>query len=383
LVEATGAFGGMSTNGLVPCFCPYNSSGGKSLIKGIGYEVLERLRAKQGVGDKGESIAWVTIEAEKLKIVYDEMVGECCCDFLFFSTVADVDMAGGAIRSVVILNKSGRSVVGARNFVDCTGDADLAFMAGAPTVKGDDDGMLQATTLCFLIAGIDVDAYSRFYEEMGGMNGLKKIIKEAREDGRLSETRNTEFKLLSDQLRRESGTLGLNFGHIYGIDGTDAGDLSEAMVAGRRLAYDFMEFCRKNIPGMAKAEVVNTGSLLGVRETRRIVGDFVLDGDAYFSGGRHDDDIAEYDYPIDVHKPVKLVEPEADNPYEELSKRQDKPVYGIPFRALVPRNVSNLLVAGRCISTDRLMQGSTRVMPACFATGEAAGAASAKFAGFE
>ncbi|MCF6176370.1 MAG: FAD-dependent oxidoreductase [Victivallaceae bacterium] len=377
VIEGTGSFGGMGTNGLVPCFCPYAASGNQPLIKGIGYEVLERLRAKDGVGDKYDTISWVTIEAEKLKLVYDEMIQQSNCEFRFFSTVADLVMTGNNIKALMVDSKSGRQAIEADTFIDCTGDADLAFMGGAPTVKGSDDGNLQATTLCFLVAGIDIETYLKFYHTNGGQSGLRKFINVARNDGRLVESENIEFELICDTLRSKSGTLGFNFGHIYNVDATDVQQLSHAMMYGRKLAYDFMEFAREFIPGMKNAEVVNTGSLLGVRETRRIVGEFVLTKEAFFGGQRHDDDIAVYDYPIDVHKPQKVVSNEEENPFEALAKQKEKPSYGIPFRVLIPQKINNLLVAGRCISADRPMQGTTRVMPACFAMGEAAGVASA------
>lgn len=377
LVESTGSFGGMGTNGLVPCFCPYSSTDEDPLIKGIGYEILERLRAKHGVGDKHNSYKWVTIESEKLKLVYDEMIQESDCEFLFFSTVSDVIMDDGNIKALLIENKNGRTAVEAKTFIDCTGDADIAFRGGAPTVKGNAEGKLQAVTLCFLIAGINIKTYLSFYHDNGGQNGLRKLIKIARNNGRLKEEKQIEFKLMCDALRSKSGTLGLNFGHIYNIDATDARQLSNAMMLGRKLAYDFMEFSREFIPGMANAEIVNTGSLLGVRETRRIVGEFVLKQEAFFTGQHHDDDIAIYDYPIDVHESNKELSRDDKNPFAKLAQKNRNLSYGIPFRALIPQKIKNLLVAGRSISADRPMQGTTRVMPACFAMGEAAGTASA------
>jgi FAD-dependent oxidoreductase family protein len=376
VIENTGSFGGMGTNGLVPKFCPYSSFAQEPLINGIGYEILERLRIKHGVNNEYNSFKWVTIEAEKLKLVYDEMIKESGCDFLFFSTVSDIIIEDEIIKAVIIDNKSGRMAFAAKTYIDCTGDADIAFMGGAPTVKGNGDGKMQAATLCFLIAGIDTNTYQQYYDDNGGHCGFNKLINATKSKGKLKENEHVEFKLMCHALRKNSGTLGLNFGHIYNIDGTDTKQLSCAMMHGRRLAHDFIEFSKKIIPGMANAEIVNTGTLLGVRETRRIVGEFTLKKEMFLASQRHYDDIAVYDYPIDVHESYKTATGNDKNPFDTRTDEDRKRSYGIPFRALIPQNISNLLVAGRSISVDRPMQGTTRVMPACFATGEATGTAS-------
>ena len=378
LIERSGSFGGMATNGLVPTLCPYvNSLSEKPLIKGIGFEILERMRAGNAVGDRTDTCKWVAINAEKLKLIFDEMVLESNCDYLFFTTVSDVIVENGGIKALIIENKSGRTAVEGKMFIDCTGDADVAYLSGVPTVKGDEAGNVQASTLCFLVAGINVEKYIKFYNDIGGSVGFRKFVRAARRDGRLKEDDQIEFKIMGDCLHPDSGFVGFNFGHIYNIDATDASQVSKAMMLGRKLAHDFMEFARTEVPGMENTEIVSTGSLLGVRESRRIVGEFVLSEDAYFEGHRHEDDIAVYDYPVDVHDVRKNAEKDEKNPYGKLSNKDEKPVYGIPFRVLLPRGIDNLLVAGRSISADRPMQGTSRVMPACFAMGEAAGTAAA------
>ncbi len=374
LVEATGCFGGMGTNGLVPCFCPYSSKE-YPLIRGIGYEILERLRKKDGVGNSGNSFKWVTIDAEKLKIVYDEMVKESKVDFLFFTVFSDVIVKKNNIKAIIIENKNGRQAIEAKIFIDCSGDADVAFKAAVPCNKGDEKRNLQAPSLCFVIAGIDTEKYLKYYSKIGGQKGLRKVLQNAETKGLIKGVKGTECALMSDHLRK-SGILGLNYGHIFGIDGTDTKQVSEGMMKGRQLADEFMKFARKNIPGMEKSEVANTGTLLGVRETRRIIGEFCLEENAFHEGKRFDDDIAVYDYPIDVHDSKKHKKGNG-NSFSRFCKISQKIAYGIPFKAMLPKKINNLLVAGRSISADRSMQGTTRVMPACFAMGQAAGTASA------
>lgn len=378
VIESTGAFGGMGTNGMIPTFCPYSYKT-EPLIKGIGYEILERLHGKNISGDSNESknFFWVAIDAEKLKLVYDEMITESGCDYLFFTHFSDVIMKDNNILEIIVENKSGRKTLSADVFIDCTGDADVAFRAGVPLAKGDANGKLQAATLCFAIGNIDSERYWDFYQRIGGQNGLRKLIKEAECNGNLPVPESFEYILSADSFRKEDGIMALNLGHLYGIDGVNTAQVSNAMVAGRKFAHLLVDFARKNIPGMERAVITASANLLGIRETRRITGNFVMSQEAFYDGRHFDDDIASYDYPIDVHESKKSASNEDENVFEKIAERSKNVSYGIPFRIMMPKGVGNLLVAGRAVSADRAMLGSLRVMPACFAMGQAAGIAAA------
>ncbi|MHB9140085.1 MAG: FAD-dependent oxidoreductase [Victivallaceae bacterium] len=376
LIEGTGALGGMGTNGLVPAFCPTSFGKVGPLIKGFAMEVIELLEAEDGVGGGGIN-EWIAIDAEKLKFVYDEIVAESGVTPLFFTLVSDVIVKDREIEAVIVENKSGRQAYTAKTFIDCTGDADLAFRAGVPCRKGDENGAMQATSLCLVVAGIKPESFEKWCEgHYYCLNQMRHLIVEGRASGELKETEQAEFKLMT-AMYRPAGVLGLNFGHIYDIDGTMAEDLTVAMITGRKLAHDFIEYLRKRVPGMENAEIVNTGSLLGVRETRRIIGKFVLEEDAFFESKRFNDDIAVYNNPIDVHESNKASSLKNENPYGSLQDKADKIAYGIPFSAMIPQELDNLLVAGRSISADRSMQGTTRVMTPCLAMGQACGTAAA------
>jgi len=378
IIEATGAFGGMGTNGMVPAFCPYSFKN-EPLIKGIGYEILERLREKSNSekNQKSKSFRWVPIDAEKLKLVYDEMITEAGCDFLFFTQFTEVVMNKNIIRACVVENKNGRQAFEADVFIDCTGDADVAFRAGVPFEKGDASGNVQASTLCFAIGNINSKKYMEFYTQLGGQNGLRKLVKESEANGLLASSESFDYNLAVDSFRDEDGVLALNFGHLYGVDGVDTAQVSKAMTDGRKFAHYFLKFARQNIPGMENAIITASANLLGVRETRRIKGHFIMDEEAFYEGRRFDDDIACYDYPIDVHESKKHRCKEDTNAFSRTAEISRKILYGIPFRIMVPQKVENLLVAGRSVSADRAMLGSLRVMPACFAMGQAAGTAAA------
>ncbi|MHB9139504.1 MAG: FAD-dependent oxidoreductase, partial [Victivallaceae bacterium] len=139
----------------------------------------------------------------------------------------------------------------------------------------------------------------------------------------------------------------------------------------------FVDFNRKNIPGMEKAVISASANLPGIRETRRITGDFVMSQEAFYASRHFEDDIACYDYPIDVHESKKSILMEDANIFEKAAEISRDASYGIPFRVMIPQGIGNLLVAGRSVSADRAMLGSLRVMPACFAMGQAAGTAAA------
>ena len=184
---------------------------------------------------------------------------------------------------------------------------------------------------------------------------------------------------------QSESTIGLNFSHVFDVDATDAEQLSQAHVQGRRLVRRLTDFMRKYAPGCEKAFLVSSGVQIGVRETRRIVGDYVLTLDDYLARRSFPDEIARNAYYIDVHLSQRESERHQGQGVDwgtRIHQYRAGESHGIPYRCLIPSDVRNLLVAGRCISTDRPVQGATRATPVCLATGEAAGLAAALAAGF-
>jgi hypothetical protein len=171
----------------------------------------------------------------------------------------------------------------------------------------------------------------------------------------------------------------LNAGHLYGLDCLSDRELSRGMIWGRKMAQEYLTFYRNYVEGCEQMTHLATGSILGVRETRRIVGEYVLGVDDFLGRCSFDDEIGRYNYPIDIHRSSPSLE-DHEEFLEEFTRRYRLPdgeSYGIPYRSLIPKGCENLMVGGRCISTDRLVQGSARVMPCCFMTGQAAGVAAA------
>ncbi len=374
LIEQTGALGGMGTNGLVPAFAPFSWHKNAPLITGLAGEILKKLATVGG----SDLELWPSIDPEKLKLVYDRLIVDSGVTLRFFTTLADIEKSGKKLVSIITQSKFGKEKFQGKTFVDATGDADLSYLAGCPTEKGGADGNLQAVSLCFMLAGINSSELLMAAGDKSLLDYLREKLDLAIESEKLKNTANFQYRIMMTRLDVESGIVPFNFGHIFGIDGTNPDLLTKAMLAGRLHVHDFVTFLKNEVPGMTNARVVATASLPGVRETRRIKGEFVLRSKAFTDSERHEDDIAVYDYPPDVHDSRHFHQrTEMTNPYMELAKIAREKIYGIPFRSLIPLGINNLLVAGRCISADRPMQGSTRVMPSCIATGQAAGTAAA------
>lgn len=377
LIEQTGCLGGLGTAGLVPCFCPFSweaPPSEKSAVQGLAMEVVRRL-AKMGGTDLSE---WPSLDAEKLKVLYDQLAAEAGVKVRFFSLVSDVVVEKGRIKAVILESKAGRQAVTARLFIDATGDADLAARAGSPIRKGDQRGLMQSVTLCFTLAGVDTRTYFAAYRKRFENNrNMTNWLQGCQRRGKLPAVADCEYRMIA-QKKLADDTLGLNFGHVFGLDGTAPDDLTRGMILGRQLAHNFVDFARQNISGMKNAHIVATGSILGVRETRRVQGRSELTLEDFRASQHGVDDIAMYDYPVDVHPSSgrKQDTGRTERQMESLVQPAGKS-YGIHWGCLLPRKIDNLLVAGRSISADRMMQGSSRVMPAAIAMGQAAGTAAA------
>lgn len=362
ILESQGFFGGCGTAALVPAFMQF-TDGVHFLAGGVGREVFDRACTPE---------LGCSIRVEVLKRVYDEMVRESGADFLFFANVADVIRRENGVEAVVVTAKSGVYAVHARIFVDGTGDGDLCVWGGAPFELGDPvTGHVMPSTLCQLWTDIRWDE-----EPSEHITRERKfeIIDRAMRDGVFSQ----EDYHLSGIWRVGRHTGGGNVSHCFGVNATDERSLTEGMVTGRRIAPEYRRFYREYMGGCYReAEIVATGSLLGVRESRRIMGDYVLGVEDFRADSRFEDEIGRYSYPIDIH-PEPGREAYRAFLHEHMGMRLDTgESYALPYRSLLPRGLENVYAVGRCISTDQKMQSSIRVMPCCYITGQAAGAAAA------
>ena len=376
LVEQTGCLGGMGTAGLVPAFGPFSRTK-EPFIRGIALEIRNRLQALGAVGKDPSGFGWIPIHAEGLKRVCDELVTGARITVLYLTLFSEVIRRGGKIEAAILQNKGGRQAVRADVFIDATGDADVAARAGAPFDKGDARGRMQGASLCMLVANVDIPRYWSFVDRLGDATQVAKWCRQKEAAKLLPRFRQAEYRGIHGQ-SVAPGILGFNFGHLYGIDGTEPRDISRAMIVGRQMANAFVEFARKHMPGMERGQLVTTASLPGIRETRRIRGRFHLTLEHCMTGTHFPDDIVWYDYPVDVHNTSRNAKSFGKfvRDFDTLTLPKGSS-YGIPYRCLLPLGLDNLLVAGRALSADRFAQGSARPMPACYAIGQACGTAAA------
>lgn len=370
LLEATCALGGMGTSGLVPAWCPFTDKE-RIIYGGMAEGVLKECMAGMAHVPP-DRFDWTPIDSERLKRVYDDLVSRHGVTVRFQSTLAGVEMdQAGGVRALLVANKSGLGAFAAPVYVDCTGDADLSVWAGAPFEKGDTQGEMQPATHCFTLSNVDTDGYRH------GPRFSRETLVKIQASGRypLLKGCHTCNNLVGP------GTVGFNTGHIWDVDNTDPASLSAAVMQGRKLAVQFRDALAEFLPqAFANAHLVATGALLGVRETRRIVGDYVLTLQDYLARRTFADEICRNSYPVDVHAAKHEIEASQRGEVSGMSRCEHYRAgesHGIPYRCLLPTGLRNVLVAGRAISTERLVQGSTRVMPVCLAMGEAAGVAAA------
>lgn len=364
LIEAHSCFGGMGTAGLVPAFMQF-TDGVNFLAGGIGKEVLDALRAADGtVPPDGHGI-----RAETLKRVYDDLITTSEIGFTFHTKLVDVTLHDGVVNEAICAGKKELFAIRAAVFIDCTGDGDLAVFAGVDYAKGDETGHMMPGTLCSLWADVDWDTV-----RASGLGTGNKRIEDAFRDGVFTH----EDRHLPGMWRVGESVGGGNIGHTFGVDGTDEESLTEAYIWGRKSMLEYERYYKEYLKGFEEMELVSTGSLLGVRETRRIVGDYELNLDDFTSRAVFPDEIGRYSYPVDIH----IARPDKES-YDNFRKEMATyrlgkgESYGIPYRILTPKGLKNVLVAGRCVSTDRPLQASIRVMPGCYITGQAVGVAAA------
>ena len=366
LAESQGCLGGLGTAGFVPAFMTFGD-GEHFLAAGLGEEILHRMwkiGRYEELGHKGST----SIKVEALKRAYDELLTEAGVEFVLGTRVIDVVREGNRIGACILSAKSGVYAVKAKVYVDCTGDGDICAWAGVPFDMGDDRGQCMPATLCSVWCGIDFS---------------KRCI---RDDSRVQEAYDDGvFKKLDLHLsgfwQTGEGVGGGNIGHVWGVDGTDERTLTSALVEGRKMFDEYETYYRKYIPGFENVELVATANMMGVRESRRIRGEYTLTLDDFKVRADFPDEIGRYCYPVDIHPSDNSPEAMAEfkRMFEGLRYRKGES-YGVPYRMLVPVGMDNLLMAGRCVSTDRYMMSSIRVMPGCCITGQAAGVAAAQCA---
>jgi len=367
LIERYGFLGGMGTAAGVTNFCGLHANVHgeiRQVVHGVADELLGRIASLGGLNEPhlifGKTKAQA-YDTAAYKIAADDLLLSRGARVLFHAYAAGVVMDGGRIDAVLIETKSGRRAIRAGMFIDCSGDADVAAFAGAPFDIGGDGGDMLYPTMMFRLNGVDAEAAGEAWRTVPALmeQAEKQGMRFPRKGAILRPQKHAiEWRVNVTQLASANGRP---------LDGTNAEDLSEGEVEGRRQALGFFEFLKANAPGFENAYIVDIPPQLGIRETRRIRGAYSLTREDVLTCASFEDTIGVNGWPIEAHVAgdVKWEWPDIPNArgYNHL-----------PYRMLLPDKVANLLVAGRCASMTHQGQSAARVSGACFVMGEAAAA---------
>lgn len=398
LIEATSALGGLATMGLVNIPLDF--------VSGVGREMMDELEGIEGHWHRNTNI-------EKHKLVLDRMVKKYGVDVLFVTSVVDTVMDGDAVKGVVIQTKTGRKYISAKRFIDATGDSDLAFFAGAEVESGrESDGMSQACSLEFTLGGVNWDIYQTSELKRNDPKWTK-MIREDLASGLLPYETDNHLNWITHIPGRPQNCgmdeVSICMAHSRKCFPVDNKDLTRMYFEGREQAAMLAEYIKKRVPGFENSFLTTTASLLGVRESRRIVGTYRLTAEDVAFCRKHDDVIAISNHGYDIHNfeetgnikwaPIMMngelqyvisnsggfgttTPPPNGKPVvnskgqtAEFAEFEPNRCYDIPYRALLPVRVDNLLAAGRNLSSDVYAQSGARLILCCLSMGEAAGVA--------
>jgi FAD-dependent oxidoreductase family protein len=342
---------------------PTDHGPGDPIVGGVLRRLLERLvRAGGAIAPSLDTGYTVPFDPEWFKLVALELLDEAGVELLFHAFASGVLPRA---EGVVFETKSGPVVLKAKVIIDCTGDGDLAVQAGAQYEIGRADGLVQPMTLMFRIDEFrraQFEAYVRDNpREWRGVHGLWALVRRATEAGELDLQREDMLFFATPHPNEVS----VNSTRVTRVLGVDVWDLSYAEWCSRRQMRQIAAFLRKYVPGFEGSYVVQSGVQVGVRETRRVLGEYQLTVEDVLGARKFDDAIARGAYPVDIHNPK--------GSGTVLKRLPPGEAYDIPLGCLLPRNTERVIVAGRCISGTHEAHSSYRVMPIVMATGQAAG----------
>jgi hypothetical protein len=376
LVERYGFLGGMGTAGGVTNFAGlYGRRNGEmqQVVQGVANDLLSRIEALGGLNQPQDGmqgrIRVRSYDVSAYKCAADQLLLSAGVHLLFHAWAAGVVMDGPAIAALVVETKSGRQAIRARYFIDCSGDADVANFAGLPFDLGDGQGSALFPTTMFRVGHVDA---ARALAAVGEFSAINQFMddSQARDPGRYQFPRKgailrpnknpAEWRANVTQIRNSAGLA---------MDATDARQLSEGELEGRRQITEYFRFLKNEVPGFEQADIVDIATQIGIRETRRVRGDYALTGEDILSSARFDDTIGINAWPMEMH---------VDGAISWGFPRDQQRAYNdLPWRMLTNSHVPNLLVAGRCASMTHEGQSAARASGGCFVMGQAAGTAAA------
>lgn len=363
LIERNAYLGGQATNAWVSAFCGFFTKGElpTQCVKGIGDEVLQRLK------DYGEDINYVINPSTKnasirfhpeiLKLVLDDLILESAMDVRLCTTLIDVNVNNQKIESIIVMDDDDKYLVKAKVFIDTTGDANLLNSAHIQTMWGDQSHHVQQSSLSCLVDNLPSDEIK--------IETIESAIKQAKANG-------------ATHLDKERGMIIKVKGDTYGymtipsieLNNLSGSTLTQSLIELRKKGNAYVKALKQYAPNFNNVNLKSSAPYLGIRESRRMVGKTMIQGEDVLKAEKSKDSIARAGWPVEMHKNSGLS-------YQSIC---DNDYFGVPLGALVSKDITNLLAAGRCISCDSVALASLRVMGTSFATGQAAGVAAAYYA---
>jgi len=363
LIDRLGFMGGTST-AVLDTFYAFYTPGPepRRVVGGLGWEVVERLTAEGIAFERPNTYGagtGVTYDQEALKVLWEQLAEDAGVELLLHTWATGVRVADGRIDAIRIWNKGGERTIRADVVIDASGDADVCAMAGVPYDNAQMQGRVQSLSTLFKVANVDVARAASVPKAE-----LWSLMREAAASGAY------QLPRIEGSWHRTpfSGVVLIHMTRIPNVDATDPEQLTRAEVEGRRQVREYHRFLRDRVPGFEEAFVVATSPAIGVRESRRVHGDYRLTREDVLEARRFDDDIALCGAPIEDHHAG------GDTEWHHVG---ESGVYGIPYRTLLPSGIEGLLVAGRCFSATHDAHASARSMATCMAMGQAAGTAAA------
>lgn len=359
LVEASGCLGGAISVNLVYPFMRYWTKDPETeqirrLSDGIFTEM--RQRQEQYIPPLNNT----RFNPDSFMLVLDEMCVEAGVQVLFHATLCGANAEGRQIKSILLATKAGLMEASADSYIDATGDGDLMAFAGCDFQLGrESDGLCQPMTTIFRMSNVDVEGYK------ADRPRIQALYKQHKAEGKIQNPREDILVFFG----LGEGIVHFNTTRVVKLDPTDPFDVSHAEMEGRRQIFEMYTFLKENCPAFKNAVICSTAVSIGVRESRKLKGEHILTAEELKTCTRFADSIALGNYDIDIHNPEGAGTSHYYFP--------DGEYYTIPYRSLLPRELDNLLVAGRCISATHEAQASVRIMPICATLGEAAGIAAA------
>lgn len=347
IIEKFGCLGGALNNSLVYPFMRHVTWSGKKVLSAGIFSEMKKRHADYG------DTSW-----ETFKFVFDDMVTEAGVDVLFHSTVFKAETNGRSIKSVFVATKQGVLEFEADFFIDASGDGELIAMTGCATQLGrESDSLCQPMTTCFRMSGVDIELFKEEKQE------LIKLYNEKQAQGLIKNPRENILVFYG----QGKDILHLNTTRIVKHNPVDAFEVSKAEMLARKQVYEIFDFLKNNAKSCKDASIIYIANHIGVRESRKLKGEYILTGDDLKNMVKFPDTIAVAAYDLDIHNP--------EGTGTSLYIFEGEDYYYIPYRSLLPKEYDNMLVAGRCVSADHLAHSGVRVMPTCATMGEAAGMA--------